>query len=166
MNAPSSVPIGDVDLEQFWSKVLRAGPNECWHWAGPFRSLHSSYGAFHINRRVYAAHRVAAALSGASVDGALVRHDCDNPKCVNPSHLQTGTHTDNVRDMWERGRQGGTTAANAVKTHCPQGHPLSGSNLNVRRGQRECKECHRQRASNYYERKRASLGMQVSRRPR
>lgn len=32
---------------------------------------------------------------------------------------------------------------NALKTHCPFGHELSGENLRVRPGQRECKICRR-----------------------
>lgn len=36
----------------------------------------------------------------------VVRHTCDNPRCINPVHLQAGTQLDNVRDMHERGRAG------------------------------------------------------------
>jgi hypothetical protein len=32
---------------------------------------------------------------------------------------------------------------NKTKTHCPQGHPLSGDNLYVSRGRRECRTCRR-----------------------
>jgi hypothetical protein len=41
---------------------------------------------------------------GEIPQGYLIRHKCDNPKCINPDHLETGTDYDNVQDMIERGR--------------------------------------------------------------
>lgn len=35
---------------------------------------------------------------------AVVRHKCDNPRCINPEHLEVGTNKDNVSDRVARGR--------------------------------------------------------------
>ncbi len=37
-------------------------------------------------------------------DGMVVRHTCDNPKCVNPKHLLVGTQLENANDARMRGR--------------------------------------------------------------
>jgi hypothetical protein len=37
--------------------------------------------------------------------GMVVRHKCDNRQCINPEHLEVGTHADNVKDMDQRGRR-------------------------------------------------------------
>lgn len=42
---------------------------------------------------------------GKDITGLVVRHTCDNIKCINPEHLLTGTPVDNIRDRDERGRQ-------------------------------------------------------------
>ncbi len=34
----------------------------------------------------------------------VVRHTCDNPRCMNPDHLIAGTQSDNIRDAIARGR--------------------------------------------------------------
>lgn len=53
------------------------------------------------HRVVYSVHN---GVSLKSMKGLLVRHMCDNSRCVNPEHLLLGTAQDNSRDMVERGR--------------------------------------------------------------
>lgn len=41
---------------------------------------------------------------GKSVEGKVIRHTCDNPSCINPLHLKSGTHADNIQDRVDRDR--------------------------------------------------------------
>lgn len=87
------------------SKDKPASPGECWEFSGA-RSK-GGYGQLRVEGRTTYAHRVAYEnLVGPIPEGAVVRHSCDNPPCVNPAHLKVGTQGDNVRDMVERGRHG------------------------------------------------------------
>lgn len=66
----------------------------------------SGYGRIMINRVKYGAHRLAYELANGPIpDGYVVRHKCDNPSCINPSHLEVGTQADNIKDKVTRGRQ-------------------------------------------------------------
>jgi len=41
---------------------------------------------------------------GKITSKTVLRHDCDNPLCINLEHLVPGSQADNVRDRVERGR--------------------------------------------------------------
>lgn len=59
----------------------------------------------HIYKNGKRLHRVVYKETyGEIPDGLVVRHKCDNPNCINPEHLELGTHADNVRDRVERNR--------------------------------------------------------------
>jgi hypothetical protein len=89
---------------RFWKKVDRRGPDECWPWIGAKGT--AGYGHIKIGNRNRPAHRIAVELTGgrAVSDGAVVRHSCDNPPCVNPAHLIVGTQLENIADRDTRGR--------------------------------------------------------------
>lgn len=81
--------------------------DECMEFTG--RRNKKGYGLkYHNGKNGVLAHRVAYAESRglhiSELAGVMVLHGCDNPPCVNPSHLRPGTAKDNVRDMVERGR--------------------------------------------------------------
>ena len=93
-------------LEQrFWEKVDKSG--YCWEWKSAIGSR--GYGVFWVGgkRRNKFAHRVAWELEYGFEPNSteLVCHICDNPKCVNPSHLFLGSHLDNALDSSAKGRK-------------------------------------------------------------
>jgi hypothetical protein len=53
-------------------------------------------------------HRIVYQLQHPDTDisNLVVRHSCDNIKCINPEHLEHGTSADNMYDRDVRGRHG------------------------------------------------------------
>jgi len=94
--------------ERFWAKVDKAGDDDCWNWTA-FLNW-GGYGAILVSGKQKKAHRVSYELHNGTIPkgdgyhGICVLHRCDNRSCVNPKHLFLGTHTDNIRDMHQKGR--------------------------------------------------------------
>lgn len=95
---------------RFWSHVRREAG--CWEWQSGVDK--DGYGKFSVSlprangkqqQKHVRAHRLALLLTGRDVPaGALVLHECDNPRCCNPAHLTVGTQRRNRRDAAARGR--------------------------------------------------------------
>lgn len=97
---------GDA-LERFMTRVDRNSETGCWEWTGPIHPHGYGQDAVHEGgkTRSYRAHRFAYAnLVGPIPAGMVLRHRCDVRRCVNPDHLEPGTHAQNMRDCVERGR--------------------------------------------------------------
>lgn len=81
-------------------------------------------------RRAYT-HRVVYCdehgLPLSAIDGVVIRHRCDNERCINGKHLESGTQAENLKDMWERTRVARMAEHyDAIRTEYVQGCVWSG----------------------------------------
>lgn len=141
---------------RFWPEVDKHGPvpagrpdlGPCWIWGGRRNGSGSGYGVFWNGERLVPAHRWAYEdAHGPIPEGLEPDHLCRIRLCVKvvadeygPAHLEAVTHQVNLL------RGDTVPARHAAKTHCPQGHPYAGDNLEREaNGARRCRTCHRDR---------------------
>lgn len=95
------------DTERFFRNTIRA-ENGCLEWQltldkdgyGHFRTGSYTDGT----RKNTRAHRWSyEEFIGPIPDGLVIDHECTNPCCVDPNHLQAVTHLRNTQLGWERG---------------------------------------------------------------
>jgi hypothetical protein len=127
---------GDPRLPaRFWAKVSPEPNSGCWLWLGAVAPY--NYGQFWLGRLVRCHRLVYETLVAPVPADAKVCHRCDNPNCCNPDHLWLGSHSDNMRDMFAKGRM----VRRPWKKVCKRGHPRVPSNL----AGADCLECRRLR---------------------
>lgn len=143
--------------ERFWEKVIKT--DCCWMWLASKDP--SGYGTILYLGKVHKAHRLSYQLKFGDFDSNLrVLHSCDNPSCVNPSHLFLGTQSDNMQDMVKKGRHGAGKSEvpsykdflkikpkKKVSDFCKNGHDYSKENTRIKivknRFVRVCRTCQR-----------------------
>ena len=145
----------------FWAKVRRGDPGECWPWTGSISP--DGYGRF-VTAGEQMAHRFSYRLAHGSIPAdAELDHlchtgstacgggkSCPHRRCVNPAHLEPVTHAENADRTPLPIRQRRATvraAAQRAKTHCPRGHVYDEANTYIdKRGCRNCRACRREAA--------------------
>lgn len=89
-------------IEQMFHAKYERG-EYCWNWTSTKDK--DGYGLLFYQKKIYRANKLALQFAGTPVpDGYYACHKCDNPACVNPSHLYVGTPQQNSDDCRIRGR--------------------------------------------------------------
>lgn len=161
----AEVQIRGNDPERFWRKVVKLEEG-CWEWQAARDQ--DGYGSVWYKGAQWRAPRVAWLLAnpGRQIPhGQVVRHKCDNPPCVNPSHLELGTPRDNDDDRVRRGRSAfgdrngsrlyperlarGPANVNYRPEECRNGHPADRRYVQESTGERICRDCKAAQARRY-----------------
>src|ERR1700743_3513552 len=104
---------------EFLTKRKIINEKGCWLFNGPLNEW--GYAPFRYKGKYLEAHRfIAHIVHNLDLNNKKLQalHKCDVPNCFNPSHLFVGTQQQNVRDMWNKRRQG----KRRERTQCKKGH--------------------------------------------
>lgn len=153
-----TVAVVEAPIERFRRRldVVESG---CWLWTWPLTNGYGRFGNERAHRWSYE-HFVGPIPDGLDLDHLCHTADescpggtsCPHRACVNPSHLEPVTRTENIL----RGRGPDVQRArHAAQTHCKHGHEFTPENTRITaRGYRRCRECARQLAREAYWRNR------------
>jgi len=91
------------EIAVFMSHVWPVPEAGCWLHDGA--EVGNGYASCTARSKSLRAHRWSyEKFVGPIPPGMMVRHKCDVPCCVNPHHLEIGTHNENMEDRQIRGR--------------------------------------------------------------
>lgn len=132
-------------LTRLLDNVETGNHTDCWIWMGARNNI--GYGMIRDENKMRTTHRVSyEEHTGSKIPtGMCVCHSCDNPGCVNPSHLWIGTRKQRAEDMIRKGRHkfwGGKTRLGAKnpRTICPHCNRDIANNVYLRWHGDKCKQ--------------------------
>lgn len=138
---------------RFWAKVNKTDRNGCWLWTGCLTNR--GYGQIKVDGRTVKAHRFAYELDVGPIPcSEEIGHTCNINACVNREHLVVGSHSEHMKRTFS-----GELNWEALKTHCPQGHPYDDENTQrygPERKWRHCRVCQRERMARLRQSRRGS----------
>jgi len=135
-----------ISVEQRIAENIEIDSNGCWIWLK--HKDNNGYGRIWANSKTLRAHRVSyETYVGPISEGLELDHLCRVRHCVNPLHLESVTHAENMR----RGDHSNKGKNNAIKTHCLRGHEYTEENTYRYKNGRYCRACNSIRAfANYH----------------
>jgi len=103
-NKGASIFCKDHEFQKrFWENVQIKDKDSCWVWVGA--RTEAGYGLIYFNGALEYSHRLSLKFNGIEIPPRYhACHKCDNPLCVNPSHLYAGSPQNNANDRVERDR--------------------------------------------------------------
>jgi len=82
---------------RFNKKYIVDDETGCWEWQGALDK--DGYGVIKIKGKMIKAHRFAyETFIGPLIEGLVICHNCNHPKCVNFNHLRQDTASSNMID--------------------------------------------------------------------
>lgn len=127
--------------EEVIEKVRKTWDNNCWsfpaHNGGGYAVLK------HKGKTIKACILAYEYRYGKVPSHKELDHLCTNKGCWNPRHMEPVTRSENVL-------RGVNPGGNALKTHCPQGHPYGDENTAYRGNKRYCLPCRREQGRKGY----------------
>lgn len=147
-------------MERFHEKYFVHPVSGCWLWTASLsRTGYGQISEGPPTYRTLKSHRVAYEhFVGLIPFDLVVDHMCNQPRCVNPEHLQLLTRRQNIM------RSNHPLIVAQWLNQCPRGHDLSDpDNVYLRpKGGRMCQVCVRMRSKRYYEAEKAARRNKVA----
>lgn len=136
--------------QRFWNFVLPEPNSGCWLWTGALGR--DGYARINILGKSAQAHIWSYRhFVGEVLEGLELDHVCRVRCCVNPGHLESVTHFENMRRSPLHGMH---------RTYCAQGHEYTKENT-YQSKQRHCRTCGQAASRRYKAMKRAKLSCEA-----